>query len=839
MRGILPFHDFPEGPDWWNEDDYKCVLSQLSKLRMNFIGLHTYPERPRTNLYASAEPATWIGLPEDVKDNGEVTHSYPSRHCTTINGAWGYASQATGSFTDGSDQLFERDDYGADYMQGMAPWPVTMEANHELFNRYGRLLKSVFSYAHGLNISTCLGTEGPLTIPQDVKSHVIELGMNPEDPKVVQQLYEGIFKRIKNTHPLDYFWLWTPEHWTWDGNTEEQTQTTFLDIQLAIRAAEKVNPSIQVATSGWVLGPQTDRTLFDRHLPKSVPFSCINRNLGNEFVEPGFQTIQNRPKWAIPWIEDDPAMNLPQLWSGRIRQDAADAASYGCDGLIGIHWRTKVIDPTLSALADAGWNQTGWNPNLGNFEKMDSYTTEGAIGGRSLAVEDLAVTQEEVHRTMRLGMKGYRLQVPNGTFTLTLKFLECEVNEPGKRIFDVFTNGDIGKRIYQLDIFAESGRNQPLEHVIEAFKVSDGIIDLTFMNHHGEASISTIEIEGQTDDINQFKGYTYMRKINCGGSAIGSYEADLIELKVRDRFLPIRDFYLDWVKIQFGPEICVEAVDLFTELDGKLPRPITWVTGPGSTIVANRASWVDVSSQYDFVDQLEGLRTRIQGAGHLERFDYWLNQFRYLRTAGQIGCTLGLYEAILKEVRHDASDEYKQDIAHERLLPLRKELITQYADLNNYLLATVSTPGELGTLANIQQQTMQQQLHKPGQELEAWIGEPLPQNALPSSVYTGKPRLIVPTIRTSLENGERFNLKLLILGQSPVELGFHWRKLGSCTTYHKVVCTHVNRGVYQVSFQPEIDQDFEYFIEAILENEEKLMFPLSAPELNQTVLVNE
>ena len=42
LRGILPFHDFPEGPDLWEADDYKAVLAQMVKLRMNFIGLHTY-----------------------------------------------------------------------------------------------------------------------------------------------------------------------------------------------------------------------------------------------------------------------------------------------------------------------------------------------------------------------------------------------------------------------------------------------------------------------------------------------------------------------------------------------------------------------------------------------------------------------------------------------------------------------------------------------------------------------------------------------------------------------------------------------------------------------------
>lgn len=42
-RGLLPFHDFPEGPDFWNTDDYLLVLSQMPKLGLNFIGLHTYP----------------------------------------------------------------------------------------------------------------------------------------------------------------------------------------------------------------------------------------------------------------------------------------------------------------------------------------------------------------------------------------------------------------------------------------------------------------------------------------------------------------------------------------------------------------------------------------------------------------------------------------------------------------------------------------------------------------------------------------------------------------------------------------------------------------------------
>ena len=41
LRGLQPFHDFFEGPDWWDIDQYKSVLAQMTKLRMNFIGFHT------------------------------------------------------------------------------------------------------------------------------------------------------------------------------------------------------------------------------------------------------------------------------------------------------------------------------------------------------------------------------------------------------------------------------------------------------------------------------------------------------------------------------------------------------------------------------------------------------------------------------------------------------------------------------------------------------------------------------------------------------------------------------------------------------------------------------
>ena len=54
-RGIQPFHDFAEGPDQWNADEYKLHIDQLTKLKMNFIGFHTCARSP----FALARSEVW------------------------------------------------------------------------------------------------------------------------------------------------------------------------------------------------------------------------------------------------------------------------------------------------------------------------------------------------------------------------------------------------------------------------------------------------------------------------------------------------------------------------------------------------------------------------------------------------------------------------------------------------------------------------------------------------------------------------------------------------------------------------------------------------------------
>ena len=175
-RGILPFHDFPEGPDLWNTDDYMAVISQLPKLGMNFIGLHTYPLAGATqdkdmNILQGPEPTVWIGLEQNINSDGTVKWSYPSYYAHTHrpDRRWGFAEYDTERFHAGASQLFETNGFGSDVIGEVMPSDV--KSSNQVFNRTGKMFKKAFNHANNLGVKTAVGTELPM-------------GLEPKGPEV-------------------------------------------------------------------------------------------------------------------------------------------------------------------------------------------------------------------------------------------------------------------------------------------------------------------------------------------------------------------------------------------------------------------------------------------------------------------------------------------------------------------------------------------------------------------------------------------------------------------------------------------------------------------------------
>jgi hypothetical protein len=163
-----------------------------------------------------------------------------------------------------------------------------------------------------------------------------------------------------------------------------------------------------------------------------------------------------------------------------------------------------------------------------------------------------------------------------------------------------------------------------------------------------------------------------------------------------------------------------------------------------------------------------------------------------------------------------------------------------WVEMMGFLLKTVSTTGEMGTVANLEQHNfgLLQVLTRYDSLITDATGKPLPPEAELSMKYFGQLRIIVPALRNILEAGEDLNLKVIILSGEPVrEANFFWKKLGE-KQFQKIPLEHVNRGVYKIALSQELlnNSDLEYYIEAISASSGKAVFPATAPSMNQTVV---
>jgi hypothetical protein len=510
------------------------------------------------------------------------------------------------------------------------------------------------------------------------------LGASGESEADVEAMYQGIFTRITRTYPLDYYWLWTPENWTWEGVTNEVVATSENDMLIAHAVLDKLGKPFQLATCGWVLGPPGDRSQFDRILPKDIPFSCINRGVGYSPVEPGFQQISGRSKWSIPWMEDDPDLISAQLWVGRMRKDALDSWRYGCDGLFGIHWRTRILAPNVSALASAAWQVGDWK-------------------------------------------------------------------------------------------------------------------------------------EFQYDTL---------------------------------RDLPTNDFYADWVYTQFGLKD-KSLVDLFVRLDGKGfeamdghkgDAPLNasqWITGPGALMMgASLAEIREHLARYEFISELEAYQSRIEGTGNNERFNYWLNTFRFNRAILEVAALQKELDLCIEEIQSTNNLKIQKELASNKALSIRIQLASKWKDMMCILLAKVSTNGEMGTLANLELHNLRRNQYLTGHDGFLYgLGVQLPATAFPPKEYTGKTRVILTTQPSILERGEDLYLRVRILsGAGDISGKLMWRALGE-GSFTGVDLLHMSRNVFEVRIPGEdISKDFEYYI-LVYAGDEIIPYPATSKQVNLSVVL--
>ena len=322
--------------------------------------------KPTDGAPQGPEPTVWIGLTEDIGEGAGVTWSYPAYYAHTARPdlIWDFRERDTEAFHGGASQLFDRNAYGSDVMGEVMPTDV--ESSNAVFERTGEMFGAAFGHAQRMGIKTALGTELPLGIepsgpevgvdwvrgmPPALQRRLQDQGLDPRDPEVVRSVYEGTFRRIMQTHHLDYFWLWTWEVWSWNGVNETQIRAIEDDIVLAYEAAARVEAPFQLALGGWILGAADDPAVFDDTLPPTVPFFGLwDRAMGFEDLQ------KDRVKWPGTWLEEDWGLAQPQLVLRRLHGDVSAAVDKDCDGIIAKHWRTRILGASVHGYKDLSWS---------------------------------------------------------------------------------------------------------------------------------------------------------------------------------------------------------------------------------------------------------------------------------------------------------------------------------------------------------------------------------------------------------------------------------------------------------------------------------------------------
>ena len=151
------------------------------------------------------------------------------------------------------------------------------------------------------------------------------------------------------------------------------------------------------------------------------------------------------------------------------------------------------------------------------------------------------------------------------------------------------------------------------------------------------------------------------------------------------------------------------------------------------------------------------------------------------------------------------------------------------------LQQTLSNVGELGTYMNIESHSLVGALDD--KLLVTALGGPLPASAVPSKMYKGTGRLIVPTVRSTAEKGQALPLRVLLLASAKcADVTVTVKAMGAPTdTATSVSLPNLGREVYQGAIPAQVN-DFEYFVSATC-GAEKLVFPPGAPTIMQSVVV--
>ncbi|MFN3873358.1 MAG: family 16 glycosylhydrolase [Ignavibacterium sp.] len=101
--------------------------------------------------------------------------------------------------------------------------------------------------------------------------------------------------------------------------------------------------------------------------------------------------------------------------------------------------------------------------------------------------------EDEIYRSEKYGMVTYNVRLHNGTYNVKLMFAENYFTQPGKRIYDVYVEGN--RVLQDFDIFSLVGNNTAYVKDVNNVLITDGELNIHFAAKNDNPLINGIVIE--------------------------------------------------------------------------------------------------------------------------------------------------------------------------------------------------------------------------------------------------------------------------------------------------------------------------------------------------------
>lgn len=288
-------------------------------------------------------------------------------------------------------------------------------------------------------------------------------------------------------------------------------------------------------------------------------------------------------------------------------------------------------------------------------------------------------------------------------------------------------------------------------------------------------------------------------------------------------------FWSEWGRAMFGGEGGAAAGRILQKFDG--------AHGAINSLYNPATSDNQFSQLFAPVQELEALRGRINGAGNLSRYDYWIDMIKATRARAETWVLSNRLGAKINQAKAIPEAAARLKFARDEVLPLRLAVARKHEETIAAFLRCAKSPGEMGTIAHLEYGVRNVLVSSHDGAIKELLDGPLPPDAAVSGLYHGSPRIFVSSARTQVKVGEEAEIRPFVLSSAKANVvELYWRPLGS-GAFAKVRAAHQARQAYRVKLPARSSVGaVEYYLEAKLDDGRKVVWPVTAPAINQTVI---